>query len=215
MKSKFQILLWLGICGGMGSGISSCRPDPISDLTPEDSQVFITNRDRSINFASYKTFSLPDSVLEISNDQAQLSMTGLEPPFLSRLAQELTSRGFQRVERRDSTDLGVAVMRINNSYVGVNSMPFSSYYLDYWGYGGLGGWGGYSPYYPNYYSLYEVSESYWMIQLIDLKSPNTTDQELNVIWQAQIRGSGIFDAASIDSMLTRVFEQSAYLRVNQ
>ncbi|GAB3314304.1 hypothetical protein GCM10027299_02290 [Larkinella ripae] len=199
----------------MGSGISSCRPDPISDLTPEDSQVFITNRDRSINFASYKTFSLPDSVLEISNDQAQLSMTGLEPPFLSRLAQELTSRGFQRVERRDSTDLGVAVMRINNSYVGVNSMPFSSYYLDYWGYGGLGGWGGYSPYYPNYYSLYEVSESYWMIQLIDLKSPNTTDQELNVIWQAQIRGSGIFDAASIDSMLTRVFEQSAYLRVNQ
>lgn len=218
MKPVFQILLWVGICAGVGSGISSCRPDPLTDLTPEESQVFITNRDRSVNFASYKTFSLPDSVIEISNDRAQVSMTGLEPPFLNRLAQELTSRGYQRVSRRDSTDLGVAVMRINNSYVGINSMPFSPYFMDYWGVGGLGGWGGwggYNPYFPNYYSFYEVSESYWMIQLIDLKNPNTADQELNVIWQAQIRGNGIFDATSIDSMLAKVFEQSTYLRANQ
>ncbi|RAK03223.1 uncharacterized protein DUF4136 [Larkinella arboricola] len=215
MKITFQILLWAGICAGIGSGISSCRPDALDGLSPEESQVFITNRDRSVNFATYKTFSLPDSVLEISNDQAQISMTGLEPTFLNRLAQELTSRGYQRVNRRADSDLGVAVMRINNSYVGVSSMPYSSYYLDYWGYGGLGGWGGYRPYYPSYYSFYQVSDTYWMIQLIDLKNPNTADQELNVIWQAQIRGSGIFDANSIDAIITRVFEQSSYLRANQ
>ncbi|MFC5412638.1 DUF4136 domain-containing protein [Larkinella bovis] len=215
MKPIFRILLWVAIGGGIGSGISSCRPDALSDLTPEDSQVFITNRDQSVNFAAYKTFSLPDSVVQISNDQAQLSNTGLEPPFLNRLAQELTNRGYQRVSRKDSADLGVAVMLVNNSYVGVSSMPFSPYYLDYWGYGGLGGWGGYSPYYPSYYSFYEVSDTYWLIQAIDLKHPNTTDKELKVVWQAQIRGNGIFDAASIDSILTRVFEQSAYLRANQ
>ncbi|GAB3253972.1 DUF4136 domain-containing protein [Larkinella harenae] len=215
MKSILKILLWLGVGVGFGSGISSCRPDPLDNLSPEESQVFITNRDRSANFATYKTFSLPDSVIEVSNDQARVSLTGLETPFLNRLAQELTSRGYTRVNRRDSTDLGVAVMRINNSYIGVNSMPFSPYYLDYWGFGGLGGWGGFNPYFPNYYSFYEVSESYWMIQLIDLKNPNTADQELNVIWQAQIRGNGIFDANSIDAMLTKVFEQSSYLRANQ
>ncbi|MGA0559981.1 DUF4136 domain-containing protein [Larkinella sp. VNQ87] len=215
MKAVFQILLWAGIGGAIGSGISSCRPDPLENLTPEESQVFITNRDRSVNFANYQTFSLPDSVVEVSNDQQQLSMTGIEPQFLDRLAQQLTSRGYQRVSRSTNPDLGVAVMRINNSYVGVTSMPFSPYYLDYWGYGGLGGWGGFSPYYPNYYSFYEVSDSYWLIQLIDLKNPNTTDRELNVIWQAQIRGNGIYDATSVDTMLSKVFEQSAYLRANQ
>lgn len=215
MKITFQILLWVSICVGIGSGISSCRPDSLKDLSPEESQVFITNRDRSVNFANYKTFSLPDSVIAVSNDQSQVSNTGLEPTFLNRLAQELTSRGYQRVNRRANADLGVAVMLINNSYVGVSSMPFSPYYLDYWGYGGLGGWGGFGPYYPNYYSFYQVSDTYWMIQLLDLKSPNTADQELNVIWQAQIRGSGIFDANSVNTILSRVFEQSPYLRANQ
>ena len=210
MKPVFRILLWVGICGGIGSGISSCRPDPLDNLTPEESQVFITNHDRSVNFASYKTFSLPDSVMEVVNDQQQLSMTGIEQPFLDKLAQTLTSRGYQRVSRSVNPDLGVAVMRVNNSYVGVSSAPFSSYYLDYWGYGGLGGYG-YSPYYPSYYSFYEVTDTYWLIQLIDLKNPDTTDKELNVVWQAQIRGSGIFDAASVDSIITKVFDQSTYL----
>ncbi|RCR71670.1 DUF4136 domain-containing protein [Larkinella punicea] len=215
MKTIVRILLWVGVCGGIGSGVSSCRPDPLDNLSPEESQVFITNHDRSVNFANYRTFSLPDSVVEVSNNQQQLSMTGIEQPFLDRLAQTLTSRGYQRVNRSINSDLGVSVMRVNNSYVGVTSMPFSPYYLDYWGYGGLGGFGGFNPYYPNYYSFYEVSDTYWLIQLIDLKNANTASQELNVIWQAQIRGTGIFDAASVDSIITKVFDQSAYLRANQ
>ncbi|GAB3905939.1 hypothetical protein GCM10028803_37550 [Larkinella knui] len=217
MKAVFRILLWASISGGIGGGISSCRPDPIDNLTPEESQVFITNHDRSVNFANYRTFSLPDSVVEVVNDQQRVSMAGMEPQFLDRLAQELTSRGYQRVSRNANPDLGVAVLRINNSYLGVTSMPYSPYYLDYWGYGGLGGLGGYGYGYgyPSYYSFYEVSDTYWMIQLVDLRNPNRTDQKLNVIWQAQIRGSGIFDETSVNSILSNVFQQSAYLRTNQ
>ncbi|GAB3928763.1 DUF4136 domain-containing protein [Larkinella terrae] len=212
MKTVFQILLWASICGGIGSGVSSCRPDPLNDLTPEDSQVFITNHDRSVNFANYKTYSLPDSVVEMVNDRQTVSMSTLDQRVLDKLAQTMTGLGYQRVNRNTNPDLGLAVMKINNSYVGVTSNPYSAYYLDYWGYGGLGGFGGYSPYYPSYYSFYEVSDTYWLIQLIDLKNPNTADQKLNVVWQAQIRGNGIFDETSVDSIITKVFDQSTYLK---
>ncbi|RRB02180.1 DUF4136 domain-containing protein [Larkinella rosea] len=215
MKTVFQILLWASISGGIGSGISSCRPDPLNDLTPEDSQVFITNHDRSVNFANYKTYSLPDSVVEVANDRQTVSMTPLDQRVLDKLATTMTGLGYQRVSGKDSSDLGVAVMKINNSYVGVTSNPYSSYYLNYWGYGGLGGYGGYSPYYPSYYSFYEVSDTYWLIQLIDLKHPNTADQKLNVVWQAQVRGNGIFDETSVDSIITSVFNQSTYLKGNK
>ncbi|WP_128546063.1 DUF4136 domain-containing protein [Larkinella soli] len=213
MERLCKILLWVVVSAGMGSGISSCRPDPLADLTAEDSQVFITNYDRSVNFANYRTFSLPDSVVVVSNNQEGTSASALELRFLDRLAQTLTSRGYQRVARSTNPDIGVAVIRISNQYVGVTTSPFSPYYLDYWGFGGYGF--NYYPSYPNYYSFYQVSDDYWMIQMVDLRNRNTSDCQLNVIWQAEIRGSGIFDDASLDNLLSSVFSQSTYLRANQ
>ncbi len=44
-----------------GLGLMSCSKDPISDLSNEESLVYITNHDKSANFSQFKTFSIVDS----------------------------------------------------------------------------------------------------------------------------------------------------------
>jgi hypothetical protein len=216
MKSYF-IFKCLGLVF-ISSILMNCQQNPVGDLSPEDSQVFITNQDRSAVFSTYKTFSLPDSVVVYQNNTQQTSRSLLESSFINRISTALTSRGYQRVDSTSNPDLGIAVIRANESYIGATSIPYDPYYLDYWGGfgGGLGGFGyGYSPFFPTYYSFYEVQDRYWIIQMVDLKNRNETNKQLNVIWTAQIRGNGIFDDASIDRIVDAVFSQSDYLQTNQ
>lgn len=213
LGNLFKRLLAVGLSLGMGWGMMACGGSPVDDLSDAESQVFITNYDRSVNFANYRTFSLPDSVVIVSNSGDQTSQTLLDQAVLAGLAQQLTNRGYQRVEQGSSADLGVAAIRVNNSYVGVTSSPYSSYYSNYWGYGGYGY--SYYPYYPSYYNFYQVSDNYWNLQMVDLKNRNANNQQLNVIWQAEIRGNGIFDTASTNDILTNVFSQSPYLQANK
>lgn len=209
----------------LGSGMMACQDKAVNDLSPQDTQVYITNYDRSVNFNQYKTFSLPDSVVVQSNTGYQTSLGTVESQFINNVAAGLTSRGFQRVGQGQAADLGVAVIRVNNLYTGVGVNPYGSYYSNYWGggFGGYGGLGGYAPYYPSYYT-YQVSDQYWEIQIVDLKNrpttgtgtgTGTTDQpQLNVIYDATIRGTDISTTQDVDAATTAIFNQSSYLRPN-
>lgn len=222
-RPRFGALVALIV--GLSGSMVACRNDALKDLNAEDSQVFITNFDQSVNFGQYKTFSLPDSVIVQSNDRTQTSATAIEQQFLARVAEALTSRGYMRAPQGQRPDLGAAVIRVNDIYTGVTSTPYSSYLSNYW-YGSYGGYGGYSPYYPSYYSFYQVSDQYWNVQLVDLKNSTVADStttgtgttgqnQLNVVYDAQIRGSGIFDAASVDRVVAAIFSQSAYLQTSR
>ncbi|WP_461096166.1 DUF4136 domain-containing protein [Spirosoma luteolum] len=200
------------------SGLTACRDKAINDLSPQDSQVYITNYDRSVNFNQYKTFSLPDSVLIESNDGYRPALGTIEGRFVSNVANALTSRGFTRVAKGQPADLGVAVIRVSNLYTGVGVNPYSSYYSNYWYGGGFGGYG-YYPAYPTYYT-YQVTDQYWEIQIVDLKNAPTTGStgtdkpQYNVVYDATIRGADITDSPSVDAATTAIFNQSPYLRPN-
>ncbi len=229
--SRLGVAIALMLAAGIG--MTACRDNAIKDLSPQDSQVFITNYDRTASFGQYRTFSMPDSVLIQSNDQSQTSATATEQRFLTNVANALISRGYTRVSGSQKPDLGVAVIRVNDTYTGVTSTPYSPYLYNSWyggyGYGGLGGYG-YSPYYPSYYSFYQVSDNYWSVQIVDLKNsptaatgntgttttdPNQGQNQLRVIYDAEIRGDGIFDANSVDQTVNAIFSQSPYLKVAQ
>ncbi|MGF7217150.1 hypothetical protein GGR92_003323 [Spirosoma lacussanchae] len=201
----------------LSGGLVACRDNALNGLTPQDSQVYITNYDRSVNFSQYRTFSLPDSVVIQSNDRFTTSTGSVENRFVTNVASALTSRGYQRVAQGQSADLGVAVVRVNNRFTGVGVDPYS-YYSNYWlGYGGLGGYG-LNPYYPSYYT-YQVSEQYWQVQIVDLKNrpvSNGPDQvQLNVIFDATIRGADITETTDVDTAITTIFNQSPFLRATQ
>ncbi len=79
--------------------LSACNNDPLNDLSVEESQVFITNKDESVNFKQFKTFSILDSVLVVGNQGTGSSLTDLDIKFLTSVAREMESLG----------DLGAAI----------------------------------------------------------------------------------------------------------
>ncbi len=209
--------LWVILLLVIGGLLTACNQNAVNDLSPADSPVYITNYDRSINFSQYKTFSLPDSVIIQSNDDYAAVRNSLSDQFVTNVTSALTTKGFQRVNRGQTADLGVAIIRVNNQYTGIASNPYS-YYSSYWGYGGLGGYGGYSPYYQSYYT-YQVSDQYWEIQIVDLKNAPTagtgTNQQLNVVYDATIRGTDVADAQAVTTAVTTIFNQSPYLQTTR
>ncbi|GAB4033843.1 DUF4136 domain-containing protein [Spirosoma gilvum] len=207
--------LWALLLLVVGGSLSACRDNAIDDLSAADSPVYITNYDNSVNFGQYKTFSLPDSVIVETNNGYMPAQNSVSTQFVNNIANALTARGFQRVAKGDSADLGVAIIRVNKQYTGVATDPYG-YYSSYWGYG-YGGFGGYSPYYPSYYT-YQVSDQYWEIQIVDLKNSTTNSsgqQQVNVIYDATIRGTDVTDTQSVDAATTAIFNQSTYLQASR
>jgi hypothetical protein len=208
----------------LGAFLAACSDSATNDLSPADSNVFITNYDRQTDFSQYKTFSLPDSVLVESNDRYTQSALPIEQQVVNRVATELSSRGFTRLRTGQTADLGVVVTRVNNRYTGIAVNPYAGFGSG-WGFGP--GWGGgfgggfYDPFFfPTYYQ-YQTTERSWRIDIIDFKNrpvvtpntnPNDPANRLLVIYSAQLLGNGIFDAAIIDQMIADVFSQSSYLR---
>lgn len=199
-RFRYLTFLTISILAVLG-----CAKNPLEGLSDEDSQVFITNYDKTANFSNYATFGIVDSVYVLNNNRVSRSVLEPEVLFINYIADNLTKRGFQRVQRSEKPDLGVNVARINNSYTNVVSNPISPYWNSYWGYGGGGS------YYPSYYSAYTVSESYWYIEVSDLKNVAQSSNP-KVIWNAEIRGNGIYDGTNLVALLDAVFAQSAYLK---
>lgn len=219
-STRFGVGLALTLLAAISTSLISCRDQALRDLSSEDSQVYITNYDRSVNFSQFRTFSLPDSVIIESNDRVQTSLSSVENRFVNQLASALTSRGYQRVSIGQPADLGVAVIRVNNRYTGVTTNPYAGYYTNYWYGGGFGGYGydPYFPYYPSYYQFYTVQDQYWQVQVVNLRAQptgNTGQNRLPVIFQADIRGDNLTSTQAVDNAIQAVFAQSTYLQAGQ
>ncbi|GAB3181722.1 DUF4136 domain-containing protein [Telluribacter humicola] len=199
----------------LGASLMACTKDPLSDLSVEDSQVFITNRNKTVNFDQYKTFSIVDSVIVLGNRGSGTSLSDVDIQVLNRVIANMQQLGYKYVNPKENPDLGINVAQIRNSYLNVVSQPVSPYLGNYWGgfYGG--GYGGYGYGYPSYYSYYQVNENYWYLEMIDFKNPDRANQKLNVVWNAEIRGSGLFDTQGVSSVIDSVFSQSDYLGISK
>jgi len=188
----------------------ACTNDPLKNLTVEESQVFITNRDKAVDFKQYKTFSILDSVLIIGNQGTGSSLTDLDIQFLTKVITKMQSLGYAYVSPKDKPDVGINVAQVRNSYVNVVSRPISPYLGNYWG----GGFGGYGYGYPSYFSYYQTQENYWYLEMIDFKNPDTQNNQVKVIWNAELKGRGLFDGINVETMVNSVFDQSSYLKIN-
>jgi hypothetical protein len=195
-KASFLIIsaaLWL----------TSCTNDPVSDLSDLDSQVFVTNYDKGTNFKSFKTFSISDSVTVIEDNRSGTALTSIDRDILTRIITNMQNLGYTYVAANKKPDVGLTAARVTNTYLNVASTPYSSAWGGY--YGGYYG-------YPSYYT-YETSESYWAVSMLDLKNAGPTTENLNVIWDAQIRGNGLANPDNISGMVDAAFGQSAYLNI--
>ena len=205
-------LLLSGIVG-LSIFYVGCAKQPLNNLSAEDSRIYITDHDSSVNFSNYKTFSVSDSVAVIQNGRAAKELNTVDSAYISAVKKYMEQDGYTLVSTEQSPDLGLDVNRIISTTTGVIS------YGDYWDYYG-GYWDPYSWGYPGYgyyipyaYSVYQIKQGAISVDILDLKNA-AADKKINVIWTGLIRGSGIFNATVADSQIEALFGQSPYLKTN-
>lgn len=190
-----------------------CTKQPLDHLSIDDTKIYITNRDSTANFSSFKTFSITDSVAVIRNNQLSVkTITPTDSAFIAAVSAQLKQRGYTQVQKGQSPDLGVSLNRIYNSSTSV--VDYGDYWGDYYSYWDPYYWGypGY-PYYSDYVGVYTVTDGAVAIDLVDLKDAASTNK-LRSVWSGLIRGENIIDQANASAEVQALFAQSPYLKTN-
>ncbi|MGI8951981.1 MAG: DUF4136 domain-containing protein [Chitinophagaceae bacterium] len=211
MKKTFFLLLAVA---GLSAALTSCTKDPLNNLTPQESQIYITNHDSTTNFSSFKTFSVSDSVAVLNNGQETKELSATDLAYITAVKNYMQQRGYTMVDKSQKPDLGINVNRIYNTTTGVIS--YDDYWSDYGGYWDPYYWGypDYGYYLPYDYSIYQIREGAVSIDMLDLKDAASTNK-INVVWTGLILGEGIFDATTADSRVQALFNQSPYIKTAQ
>jgi len=192
---------------------TGCQKEPLNNLTPEESRIYITNHDSSANFSSYKTYNLADSVAVIDNGQVTKERTATDQAYVDAVDKYMQLRGYTKVAKDQSPYLAITVNRIYQTTTG----PLT--YGDYWDYYGgywdpyYWGYGGYDYYVPYGYSIYQITEGAISVDMLDLKDASGSNK-ISLVWNGLIRGEGIFNASNADAQVKALFGQSAYLTTN-
>ena len=194
--------------------LGSCTKDPVSKLNAEESRIYITNHDSTVNFSNFKTFSIADSVAIISNGKLkEKTSDSYDARMIAAISDAMTQRGYTRVANNQQPDIGINVNNIINTYTGF--VDYGNYYDGYYGYWDPYYWGypGYG-YYGSYIGTYQVNEGVISIDMFDLKDASA-NTKIKSVWNGVVRGEGIFNESSIATSVQALFSQSDYLKTNQ
>jgi hypothetical protein len=210
-KAMKRILMTLIGLTGFSIIFTSCTKDPVADLSAEETRIYITDHDSSVNFSNYTTYSISDSVAVIENGKSSHELTDVGQAYIDAVKKYMNAAGYQMVAKDDNPDLGVDVNHITNTSTGVIS--YGDYWSNYGGYWDPYYWGypDYGYYIPYAYSIYQIKEGALSVDILDLKNASE-DHKINVVWTGMIRGSGILNAGVADSQVKALFDQSSYLK---
>lgn len=193
---------------------SSCRKEPLNDMTEEESRIYVTNYDEQADFTTYKTFSIVDSVAVISNRDSKKELTDYDVKLLGNLKSSLQARGYTLVDKNAKPDLAVNVTRIDNAQSAIGYNP--GWWTGWPGYWDTGYWGypGWNYWFPGYYTVFRYNERSVAIDMVDLKNAPKENNQLSAIWNAMFRGTGVWNSGNLDSMTAAIFDQSPYLKAS-
>jgi hypothetical protein len=196
--------------------MTSCRKDPVKNLEGDEGLIYITKHSDSVNFGTFRTFSIADSVAVISNNQLEGKVrTNVDAAYIDAVKNQLVQRGYTQVSRDQNPDLGVAISRIYNTSTGLFDYgaywdPYYGSYWDpyYWGYGGYG------YYFPSYYvGTYSITEGAMSVDIFNLKDAKQTNK-ISSVWNGLVRGSSVFNVQTAGNGVKALFDQSSYFTVS-
>lgn len=196
--------------------MTSCRKDPVKNLEGDEGLIYITKHSDSVNFGTFRTFSIADSVAVISNNQLEGKVrTNVDAAYIDAVKSQLVQRGYTQVGRDQNPDLGVAISRIYNTSTGLFDYgaywdPYYGSYWDpyYWGYGGYG------YYFPSYYvGTYSITEGAMSVDIFNLKDAKQTNK-ISSVWNGLVRGSSVFNVQTAGNGVKALFDQSTYFTVS-
>jgi len=212
MMQKKQIML-SAVLVVFTATMFSCTKEPVNNLTQEETRIYVTNSDTTTSFSTYKTYSIADSASVLNNGQSYKDLAPVDQAYIDAVNKYMQQNGYVLVSKNSNPDIGIDVNRIYSTSTGYYS------YNDYWDYYGgywdpyYWGYNGYDYYVPTSYGVYQVTEGAVSIDMLDLKNASSKGK-IDIIWNGLIRGEGIFDAATADSSVKALFDQSTYLHTN-
>ena len=192
-------------------GLSACEKDPDMNKLDADLVVY-TDYDKDADFGSYKTYFLPDSILEAGGYRATYWKDENAKAILNKVAEEMEDRGYTRIldpEKKDEASVGVQL-----SYVAQTTQVITG---GYWGgWGGYGFWGPWSGWYYPYPVSYSYNTNTLVMEMVDLSAGSDgTTKNLPVVWYASASGfqySGQFNQKMLQNAVVQAFEQSPYIK---
>lgn len=190
----------------------ACEPQPDAEEL-FDQLVVETNFDPAADFSSYATYSISsDTIGLVSNireDDTLIVGSNYAQPVVNAIVDNLSMRGYTRVDRNANPDLAVNAFIVKNldiqqqiNYPGYYGYP-GYYYPGYYGYG--------SYYYP-YISTYVYNTEVLVIEMIDLK--NIVNNQVRVIWNSYMGDvyTSINPQAQSLEAIDQAFNQSTYIQ---
>lgn len=210
--------------------LPSCYPD--DSLSISETDVIMTAYNDTVDFTSFKTYFMSDTVYPVRDDTSDHSLIEYNYDIIDAIAKNMVAYGYTRV---GDTAVDAPDIRISSASITVKNITIGWWYPYYPGWGWGWGWGyksssresnyyypGYPGYYPPgywgtpYYSSYTTGTL-----LIEMADPHTTivvegDTLTPIYWGAGINGvlSSGSDKSRIIGDIDKVFELSPEIKTN-
>ena len=167
---------------------TSCYKYPSNTEYLDETDVVLTNYDIHTNFSDLETFSIPDSIGIITDDDTVpvQKKNDTTNALRNRIIQHMVNNGYVQVDTNQHPDMAVNVVAIKT----INNVYYNPGY--WWGYPGYPyynnwyGWNYYYPWYPVY--EYQYASGTLIIDVVDFKHANPKSKSLPIIFNAYIRG---------------------------
>ena len=193
----------------------SCHKEPYTDSDNE--YLVYTTPGKDVNFTSYRTFDLADSLLIIGQSKdPQYSQSDNSLALIQQVRTGMENMGYIYTPDNPDADLGIQLTFVvkTERYVQYYNDPY--WWLDYPGYWSAGFWGNYTGFYYRYPVSYTYSTNSLMIDMVNLTTPKTGNEALEVVWSAFIGGPAGFgpvsDLTKMKISIDQAFAQSPYLK---
>jgi hypothetical protein len=200
--------------------LAGCYPGEITSVGQLD--VVVTTHDEEVDFASFQTFAIPDTVVQLGADEvgAVDISHDFDDAIVADVVQELEDLGYVREvdPAANGADFVVLVTVVASqeidAYLSYNWWDYWGYYPG-WGYPGWGYGPGWGYYYPPTLSVTSYEQGTLFVDIIDVNNPDASAEDLPIAWTAAMRGvmgtSSSVTQARLVTAIDRAFDQSPYL----
>ena len=193
----------------------ACQKEPYADV--DDDYLVYTSPGKNVTFASYSTFDLADSLLIIGQSKnPEYSQSNNALALIQAVRTNMENLGYIYTPDNPNADLGIQMTYVvkTERYVQYYNDPY--WWLDFPGYWSPGYWGNYTGFYYPYPVTYTYSTNALMIDMVNLTTPKTGNEALEVVWSAYIggpsSGNANYDVDLMKNAINQAYVQSAYLK---
>ena len=193
----------------------SCHKEPYLDSDNE--YLVYTSPGKDVTFTSFRTFDLADSLLIIGQSaKPEYSQSNNALALIQAVRTGMENMGYIYTPDNPNADLGIQMTYVvkTERYLQYYNDPY--WWLDYPGYWSPGFWGNYTGFYYPYPVTYTYSTNALMIDMVNLTTPKTGTEALEVVWSTYIggpsTGSITTDVDLMKNAINQAFVQSPYLK---